>query len=72
MCVADLINVRAADRQLAADARASAESSSLPQVKVRYLRSAEQFEDLVAKLEGVARAKARNEAALTEPDENAS
>ena len=51
-------------RQLASDAPASAEASNFPQVKAKHLRSAERFEDLVAKLEGIARAKARNEVAL--------
>ena len=38
---------------------------------MRYLRSAEHFDDLVTKLEGVARAKARNEAAReSERNEN--
>ncbi len=50
-------------RQLAADAREQAATSTLFQVKMRYLRSAEHFEKLVANLESVARAKARNEAA---------
>lgn len=50
-------------RQLAADARAQAVASTLPQVEARFLRSAEHFEKLVANLESVARAKARNEAA---------
>ena len=58
-------------RQLALDARASAEASNLPQVKAKHLRSAEHFEDLIAKLESVARAKARNEVARAKaPDEN--
>ena len=50
-------------RQLAADALEQAAASTLPQVKMRYVRSAEHFEKLVADLESVARAKARNEAA---------
>lgn len=52
-------------RQLALDARAHADASSLPQVKLCHLRSAEHFDELVAQLERVARAKARNEAART-------
>ena len=53
-------------RQLAADALEQAAASTLPQVKMRYLRSAEHFEKLVAGLENIARAKARNEAARAE------
>jgi hypothetical protein len=54
-------------RELAQKARDQAAASSLPQVKLRYLRSAEHFDELVAKLERVAQAKARNEAARAEP-----
>ena len=50
-------------RQLAEDAREQAAASALPQVKLRYLRSAEHFDELVAKLESVAQAKTRNDAA---------
>lgn len=50
-------------RQLASDARASAAATDLPQVKMSYLRSAEHLDVIVARLERVARAKARNEAA---------
>ena len=50
-------------RQLASEAREQAAASNLPQVKLRYLRSAEHFEELVARLETVAQAKVRNEAA---------
>ena len=53
-------------RQLAAEALEQAAASTLPQVKMRYLRSAEHFEKLVAGLENIARAKARNEAARAE------
>ncbi len=53
-------------RQLAAKAREQAAASSLPQVKLRHLRSAEHFEGLLAKLEDAAQAKARNEAARAE------
>ena len=53
-------------RQLAADALEQAAASTLPQVKMRYLCSAEHFEKLVAGLENIARAKARNEAARAE------
>lgn len=53
-------------RQLASKAREQAAASSLPQVKHRYLRSAEHFDELVARLESVAQAKARNEAARAE------
>jgi hypothetical protein len=53
-------------RQLAAEALGQAQASSLPQVKMRYLRSAEHFENLVAGLERFAEAKARNEAARAE------
>lgn len=50
-------------RQLATKAREQAAAASLPQVRLRYLRSAEHFDELLAGLEAVARAKARNEAA---------
>lgn len=50
-------------RKLALDARAEAAASSLPQVKLRYLRSAEHFEQLVATVETVSQAKVRNDAA---------
>jgi len=53
-------------RQLAAEALEQAAASTLPQVRMRCLRSAEHFEKLVAGLESVARAKARNEAARAE------
>ena len=50
-------------RELASKARQQAAASNLPQVKLRYLHSAQHFEELVAGLENVAQAKARNEAA---------
>jgi hypothetical protein len=50
-------------RLLASKAREQAAVSNLPQVKLRYLRSAEHFDELVAKLEEIAQAKVRNEAA---------
>ena len=53
-------------RQLASNAREQAAASSLPQVKLRHLRSAEHFDGLVAGLEAVAAAKARNETARAE------
>ena len=53
-------------RELASKAREQAAASSLPQVKLTYIRSAEHFDELVAGLENVARAKARNEAARAE------
>lgn len=53
-------------RQLASKAREQAAASSLPQVKLRYLCSAQHFDELVARLESVAQAKARNEAARAE------
>jgi hypothetical protein len=53
-------------RELALNAREQAAASSLSQVKLRYIRSAEHFDELVAKLERVAQAKVRNEAARTE------
>lgn len=56
-------------RQLAAEAREQAASSSLPQVRLRYLRSAEHFDSLVSNLERVAEAKVRNEAARANVDE---
>lgn len=54
-------------RQLAAQAHEEAAASALPQVKLRWLRSAEHFEKLVAGLESGARAKMRNEAARAGP-----
>jgi hypothetical protein len=53
-------------RELASRAREQAAGSNLPQVKLRYLRSARHFEELVDGLEKVAEAKARNEAARAE------
>ena len=50
-------------RRLALQAREQAAASDLPQVKIRYLRSAEHFDAIVADLESVAEAKLRNEAA---------
>lgn len=50
-------------RRLASKAREQAAASSLPQVKIRYLRSAEHFDGPMTRLELVAQAKARNEAA---------
>jgi hypothetical protein len=47
----------------ASKAREQAAASNLSQVKHRYLCSAEHFDELVAGLESVAQAKARNEAA---------
>jgi len=53
-------------RGLASKAREQAAASDLPQVKLRYLRSAQHFDKLVASLENVAQAKARNDAARAE------
>ena len=53
-------------RQLASNAREQAASSTLPQVKLRYLRSAEHFDELVAGLERFEQDKLRNEAARME------
>jgi hypothetical protein len=53
-------------RALASEARKQAATSSLPQVTLRHLRSAEHLDILVAGLESVARAKVRNEAARAE------
>ena len=50
-------------RQMALEARVQAAASSLPQVKLRHLPSAEHFDELVATLDRVAQAKIRNEAA---------
>lgn len=55
-------------RQLAAQAHEQAAAATLPQVKLRCFRSAEHFEGLVAKLDDVAQAKSRNEAARTQAD----
>lgn len=54
-------------RQLASHAREQAAASSLPQVRLRYLRSADHFDELLARLESIAQAKVRNEAARAEP-----
>jgi hypothetical protein len=53
--------------ELAAEARRNAAACELPQVRLRYLRSAEHFDGLAAALEEVAKCKVRNEAARTEP-----
>ena len=53
-------------RQLAAKAREQAAASTLQQVKLGYLRSAQHFDKLVAGLERVAEDKARNDAARAE------
>jgi hypothetical protein len=53
-------------RELAAQAHREAAASTLPQVKMRYLRSAGHFERLIDGLESAARAKMRNEAAKAE------
>ena len=45
-------------RHLASRAREQAAGSNLPQVKLRYLRSAQHFDERVASLERVAEAKA--------------
>jgi hypothetical protein len=50
-------------RKMALDAREQAVASSLPQVKLRYLRSAEHFDQLAATMETIAQAKSRNDAA---------
>jgi len=50
-------------RQLGREAREQAAASTLPQVRLQYIRSAEHFEEIVANLESVAQAKARNEKA---------
>ncbi len=50
-------------RELAAEALSHAAVTPLPQVKSRWLRSAEHFQKLVAGLESFAEAKARNDAA---------
>jgi hypothetical protein len=53
-------------RKLASEAREQAAASTLPQVKLRCLRSAEHFEEIIVGMEHVAKAKARNEAARSE------
>jgi hypothetical protein len=53
-------------RRLAEEARQEAASADLPYVKARHLRSAEHFDALANNLEGVARCKARNDAARAE------
>jgi hypothetical protein len=50
-------------RKLASEAREQAAASTLPQVKLRHLCSAEHFDEIVTGLEDVAKAKARNDAA---------
>jgi hypothetical protein len=54
-------------RELAAEARRKAADCELPQVRARFLSSAEHFEGLAAALEEVAQCKVRNEAARAEP-----
>ncbi len=54
-------------RELAADARRKAAACELPQVRLRFLSSAEHFDGLAAALEDVAQCKVRNEAARAEP-----
>lgn len=53
-------------RRLAVVSREAAASANLQQVKQMHLRSAAHFEGMVAKLESIARAKARNEAARSD------
>ncbi len=53
-------------RKLAAQAREESAASSLPQVQLQYLRSAQHFDAVVAGMECVAQTKARNEAARAE------
>ena len=55
-------------RELAANAREQARATDLPQVKLRCLRSAEHFDGLADKLDNVALAKLRNEAAKATAD----
>lgn len=50
-------------RELASKAREQAAASVLPQVRLRYLRSAAHFDEIVAGLERFAQAKATNDAA---------
>jgi hypothetical protein len=49
------------NRDLAARAREEAVSCGLPQVRLRHLRSAAQFDEIVAGIEAVAEAKIRND-----------
>ena len=49
-------------RDMAAKARSDAEGADLPNVQQIHLRSAERLDQLAQSLDGVAEAKARNEA----------
>ena len=50
-------------RQMAAKARSEADAAKLPNVQQLHLRSAERLNQIAQRLENVAKAKARNEAA---------
>jgi hypothetical protein len=50
-------------RKLALEARDQAAASTLPQVRLQYVRSAEHFDRIILGVENVAKAKARNGAA---------
>ena len=49
-------------REMAAKARSEAQGAGLPNVREIHLRSAERLDQLAQSLDGVAEAKARNEA----------
>ncbi len=49
------------NRRLASKAREEAASCGLPQVRQLHLRSAAQFDEIVAGIEAVSRAKKRND-----------
>ena len=50
-------------RNMAEKARSDAASTSLPNVREKHLRSAERLEEMIARMNGVAGAKTRNEEA---------
>ncbi len=50
-------------RNMAEKARSEAESTSLPNVREKHLRSAERLDEMIARINSVAVAKTRNEEA---------
>jgi hypothetical protein len=50
-------------QRLADKARSDAAEASLPNVRQRFLLSAERFDEMIARIHSIAQAKSRNEAA---------
>jgi hypothetical protein len=48
-------------RLMADKARLDAESTSLPKVREKHLRSAERLDEMISRIDTIARAKTRNE-----------